>query len=149
VLQSLNRTLSGLLPMMAERQVTSEVVVAGRRPGAGDRFLAMGEPLLVFSMLANLLKNAAEASPAGGQISISLSEDGGRRTVEISIHNEGTIPDSIRGRFFEKFATAGKTHGTGIGAYSARLIARTLGGDIRCESTEPAGTTITIQLPKA
>ena len=38
---------------------------------------------------------------------------------------------------------------TGIGAYSAGLMARTLGGDIRFESAEEKGTTITVQLPLA
>ena len=62
---------------------------------------------------------------------------------------EGAIPESIRGRFFQKFATAGKPGGTGLGAYSAQLIARTLGGTVDFRSSEEAGTTITVSLPLA
>jgi signal transduction histidine kinase len=54
---------------------------------------------------------------------------------------------STRGRFFEKFATAEKTGGTGLGAYSAKLIAKTLGGTIGFETSEEAGTTIRVTLP--
>jgi signal transduction histidine kinase len=45
----------------------------------------------------------------------------------------------------QKFVTSGKEKG--LGAYSARLIARTLGGTIDFTSTEDSGTTITVCLP--
>ena len=48
----------------------------------------------------------------------------------------------------EKFATSGKERGTGLGAYSARLIATTLGGGIDYVSAEETGTTITVRLPE-
>lgn len=96
-------------------------------------------------MLGNLARNAVEASPPGSTASISL-RDGG--AAIIAIHNEGAIPANIRERFFEKFATAGKKGGTGLGAYSARLIATTLGGTIAHTSSERDGTTITVTLPR-
>jgi signal transduction histidine kinase len=103
------------------------------------------EPLL-YTLLSNLMRNAVEASPAGGRVSLSFSA--GASGV-IGIHNAGAIPASILGRFFQKFATAGKQGGTGLGAYSAKLIARTLGGTIAFQSSEEAGTTITVSLPLA
>jgi two-component system sensor histidine kinase/response regulator len=67
----------------------------------------------------------------------------------ITIHNHGAIPESIRSRFFSKFTTAGKDRGTGLGAYSAKLMAETLRGTIRAETSDEKGTTITLSLPKA
>jgi signal transduction histidine kinase len=130
----------------AEKNLTCRVTVRGEAPQQGDTFTVKGEDLLVYSLLANLYKNAVEASPPGGMISVSI--DGGEYAT-IAIHNAGAIPRSIRGRFFEKFATAGKDRGTGLGAYSARLIAHTLGGAISFDSTEESGTTISVRLPPA
>jgi CheY-like chemotaxis protein len=130
----------------AEKNLAHRVTVRGEAPQPGDTFSVKGEDLLVYSLLANLYKNAVEASPPGGVISISI--DGGEY-AEIAIHNAGAIPRSIRGRFFEKFATAGKDRGTGLGAYSARLIANTLGGAISFDTSEESGTTIRVRLPPA
>ena len=166
VLQLVGQSLSALRPLITEKGLTVDIKVRGASPSPGDALPVRGEPLLVFSMLANLLKNAVEASPSGGKISVSLRagspaegtpQEGapakgapaeGTR-AEISIHNGGTIPAAIRERFLQKFATAGKKHGTGIGAYSARLMARTLGGDIFFDSSEEKGTTITVRLLSA
>ncbi|MEO7392606.1 MAG: PAS domain-containing protein [Ramlibacter sp.] len=106
------------------------------------------EELLCYSLLANLLKNAVEASPEGGVVSISAGSGPGE-TVLLRIHNMGVVPESIRGHFFEKYATLGKASGTGLGTYSARLMARMQDGDIAMETSDTAGTTITIRLRAA
>ena len=69
------------------------------------------------------MKNAVEASPSGETIAINV-DDG--ELARVSIHNAGAIPEAIKGRFFEKFVTAGKKNGTGLGAYSARLMVNAL-----------------------
>jgi signal transduction histidine kinase len=43
--------------------------------------------------------------------------------------------------------TAGKKNGTGIGTYSARLIAQTLGGGVEMRTGEEFGTVVTVRLP--
>jgi DNA-binding response OmpR family regulator len=123
-----------------------ELSFCGKAPTEGDSFHVKGEDLLVYSLLSNLIKNAIEASPKSGRISISLEE---RESAVVTIHNMGAIPQRIRARFFEKFATADKERGTGLGAYSAKLITRTLGGSIGVETSDESGTTITVELPRA
>jgi CheY-like chemotaxis protein len=59
------------------------------------------------------------------------------------------IPPEIRERFFQKYSTVGKKGGTGLGAYSARLMAVTQDGSIRVESSEQSGTTVIVDLPRA
>lgn len=137
--------ITALGSLLRDKGLTCEVTLSGRAARPGDSFMAKGEDLLVYSLLANLLKNAAEASPREGQITISLEEG---ESARVAIHNRGAIPESIRARFFQKFATAGKQGGTGLGAYSAKLIARTLGGSIGVETSDESGTTVTVQLPK-
>jgi signal transduction histidine kinase len=123
-----------------------DFAVEGQPAEAAGAFVVSAEEPLLYTLLSNLMRNAVEASPAGGRVSLSFSA--GASGV-IGIHNAGAIPASILGRFFQKFATAGKQGGTGLGAYSAKLIARTLGGTIAFQSSEEAGTTITVSLPLA
>jgi two-component system, sensor histidine kinase and response regulator len=129
-----------------EKNVAIELSVRGKPAEASDAVTATAEELLVYSMLANLVRNAVEACPAGEKVSLDFSSSAG---CLITIHNAGAIPQKIRGRFFQKFATAEKPGGTGLGGYSAKLIARTLGGTISFETSEDAGTTITVTLPSA
>jgi signal transduction histidine kinase len=113
---------------------------------SSDSFMVNAEEPLLYTLLANLMRNAVEASPAEGKVSVSFAR--GARGV-IAIHNPGSIPERIRERFFQKFVTAGKPGGTGLGVYSAQLIAKTLGGEISFQTSEDAGTTMRVSLPLA
>jgi PAS domain S-box-containing protein len=116
------------------------VTLDGAVPGAQDRFMVDGEEHLCVTMLENLVKNALEASPEGARVELALDADS--RTL--SIRNQGEVPPGMRARFFEKYATEGKKWGTGLGTYSARLIAETLGWTIRLDHSVPGETTIVI-----
>ncbi|MEF2229697.1 MAG: sensor histidine kinase [Pseudodesulfovibrio sp.] len=94
----------------------------------------------------NLVKNAIEASPREGYVTINCQTEPG--AVRIIIHNAGAVPEAIRGRFFEKYATMGKSCGTGLGTYSAQLIAKAHGGHIELATSEADGTTVSISLPR-
>lgn len=110
-----------------------------------ESFIVKGEVLLLYSMMANLIKNAIEAIPKNETINILLTRHGS--SVDIAVKNKGSIPKNIQKTFFEKYVTSGKATGTGIGTYSAKLIAQTLGGTISMTSSEEEGTTILIRLP--
>lgn len=110
-----------------------------------EAFMVPGESTLCYSLLANLTKNAMEASPMQGNITINLRRDAAGSTI--SIRNQGEIPEKIRDHFFEKYATAGKFSGTGLGTYSARLMIQTMGGDISFETSSEKGTEITVRFP--
>jgi PleD family two-component response regulator len=112
---------------------------------APESCMIKAEDLLCFTLFSNLVKNAVEASPKEGVVKVIISED---RLVSVSIHNMGAIPEDIRERFFEKYATSGKEGGTGLGTYSAKLMANVQGGDIKVESSEEKGTTITVTFKK-
>lgn len=88
-------------------------------------YCCLGEERLLYSMVANLIKNAIEASPEGRPVTIRLEQG-----ITLRIHNHGSIPEEMRPRLFEKFASHGKPHGTGLGSYSAKLVAKLHGGQI-------------------
>lgn len=118
----------------------------GRDIDGSDAFMVPAEATLCYSLLANLAKNAMEASPEQGGVAVDLRHEAGGFSV--AIHNQGAVPEEIREHFFEKYATAGKASGTGLGTYSARLMIQTMGGDISFNSSAEQGTTVTVRFPR-
>jgi len=127
------------------RNLVLILLVEGRPATEESAFSVWGEELLCYSMLANLLANAVEASPDYSPVVVDLRRDDGMAILEI--RNQGAVPEAVRDRFFEKYATAGKTKGTGLGTYSAWLIARAHRGLISMRTDETAGTAVTVTLP--
>ena len=113
-------------------------------PEAAD-VCCRGEEVLIETMLTNLVKNALEATPPGAAVTVTLSRD--EAGAHVAVHNPGVIPEAIRDRFFEKYATLGKAQGTGLGAYGAERIARAHGGFVGFATSEADGTTVTATLP--
>ena len=112
---------------------------------APEKCFAQGEELLVFSMLGNLIINAVEASDNGGKVTIIINCD---KEVVITIQNQNVVPERIQKRFFDKYVTWGKDKGTGLGTYSAKLMAEIQKGEISFDSSQKNGTTLTVKLPK-
>jgi len=107
---------------------------------------ALGDAMLCYSLFQNLIKNACEASPAQGRVQVALK---GGNPLQVLIHNQGAVPAEIQERFFHKFVTHGKPGGTGLGTYSAKLLATAQGGDVALDVSDPQGTSITVTLPRA
>ncbi len=114
---------------------------------ACDRLEVPGEPLLVRMLFRSLLKNAVEAPPAG-PVCVAISNG---PTPRVTIHNRGVVPESVQNRFFEKYATAGKSRGTGLGTYAAKLVADAHKWDIGFSSSKDEGTAVwvAVRLPPA
>lgn len=106
----------------------------------------LAEELLLHSLIVNLMKNAIEASPSGGDISVRATREPG--VVRLRIENTGEVPGAIRDRFFEKYVTSGKQGGTGLGTYSARLMAETLDGTLTLDCETPGRTAVVLTLPR-
>ncbi|HSH89405.1 MAG TPA: PAS domain S-box protein [Ramlibacter sp.] len=136
-----NKVLADVRMHAASKQVLLQVEL-GQVP------YAWAEELLCYSLLANLLKNAVEASPEGGVVTLR-AEAGEDDTVVLHLHNAGVVPEAIRGNFFQKYATVGKASGTGLGTYSARLMARVQDGDIAMRTSDDEGTTLSVTLRAA
>jgi CheY-like chemotaxis protein len=107
---------------------------------------AWGDAMLCYSLFQNLIKNACEAAPEGSAVTVSVVAG---NPVQVRIHNAGVVPEEIRARFFDKFATHGKPGGTGLGTYSAKLLATAQRGDVALDVSEPGATTVTVMLPAA
>jgi CheY-like chemotaxis protein/nitrogen-specific signal transduction histidine kinase len=107
--------------------------------------VCMGDDLLCYSLFSNLLRNAADAASPNSSIVLHVSQ---LADLVISVHNSGAVPIALRDTFFDKYATAAKSGGNGLGTYSARLLAITQGGNITMETSDVSdSTTITVHLP--
>lgn len=120
------------------------------------RTLAMGDIVdvsiesdrqILYRILGNLVKNALEATPRGGTVTISCSGDGDR--VTFSVTNPGVMPAEVQLQIFQRsFSTKADT-GRGIGTYSVKLFGeRYLKGKVAFTSREPDGTTFTLSVPR-
>lgn len=139
--QVINRIISENEPIIQSGGHTINVSYASGRESVAEEFVVQAEKLLSYSMLSNLIKNALEAAPSESVISIILGEG---KTPFVSIHNVGAVPEAIREHLFDKHTTMGKASGTGLGAYSAKLIAETQGGTIHLDTSDDTGTRVTV-----
>jgi signal transduction histidine kinase len=118
-----------------------------------DRVLA--RPGQMKAVLTNLILNAIEAQPEGGQIEIAsrlVRETGaGRPIIELRVRDEGPgVPASIQGRIFDPFFST-KSTGSGIGLAVASLSVRENGGELLLEPAAVAdsGAEFLVRLPLA
>ncbi len=123
------------------KSVCLQVSINGEKIQSSSRFFINSEETLCYSMLANFLKNAVEACSDNDVIRVGFYD---RPMMRLTINNPGVIPSDIRDRFMQKFVTHGKLSGTGLGGYSACLMARTMGGAVSFTSDDITGTTIKI-----
>ena len=95
-------------------------------------------------MFFNLITNALEAMPGGGEVRIGATSN--RDHVLVAIEDTGPgIPHEIRDKVFEPFVTAGKENGLGLGLPLSRQAVLDQGGDMWIEPA--AGTRFIIRFP--
>jgi signal transduction histidine kinase len=117
-----------------------------RVEGAAAGVACLGEPLLCYSLFNNALKNAAEASPDGGEVVVRLAPVDA--SVQVLVENRGEVPAAMRAHFFGKYAPSDKVGGHGLGTYSIRLMAEVQGGRVAME-TGDGMTRLAVTLPRA
>lgn len=113
-----------------------------------DMDLFYGDKTLIESLFYNLIINAFEAYESSGKkfpVTVSCSKMD--KDITVKITNSGEVPAEIRDRFFEKYVTAKKIKGTGIGTYMAFLAVKAHGGEIKVDCTTSGQTTIFVCLP--
>ena len=110
-----------------------------------DPIVVSGDAGKLRQVIANVLVNAAEATPATGTITIDTRSDRGQATLTIADDGPGIAPE-IRDQIFEPFVTT-KPHGTGLGLAIAHAIVDAHGGRISIASSPESGTLVSLQLP--
>jgi PAS domain S-box-containing protein len=113
-----------------------------------DQCYAIGKPSEIYEVIVNLIKNALEAMPQGGTLTISVESLAERIYFRISDTGHG-IPDPELQRIFEPFFTTKGLRSSGLGLSSSYGIIKRHQGEILVESQVGRGTTFTVILPHA
>jgi PAS domain S-box-containing protein len=102
-------------------------------------------------VLTNLVINALDALPGGGELKVKASAAKNGRVVCVTVADNGTgIPDHIRDKIFEPFFSTKQMKGTGLGLWVTQSIVRKYGGTIRLRTStngRRTGTVFRICLP--
>lgn len=100
----------------------------------------------MLSLLTNLLFNALDATPPGGEVGVGVSVgQAGMMKVEVTDTGPGIDP-AIAARLFTPFATT-KSTGTGLGLTVARRVARDHNGTLTAANRTEGGAVFTLELP--
>jgi signal transduction histidine kinase len=96
----------------------------------------------------NLIGNALEAMPDGGQVRISAEVEDGSVLIHVEDDGPGIAPE-IRSQLFQPFVSAGKRNGLGLGLALSRQTVLEHGGDMWVESQPGRGARFSFRLPGA
>ncbi len=113
--------------------------------GNGDRMM---------QLLLNLVSNAIKFTPPGGEVKLTLSEEGEYAVVRVSDTGIGIAEEDIPlvfDRFYQAEASRANTEhdmGTGLGLSICKWIAEAHGGTIKVDSQVNHGTTFTVSIPR-
>ena len=120
---------------------------------AADGLAVLADREKLEQVLINLLGNAVKFTPSGGRI--TLYAEPGPELVRINVRDTGIGIEPMQlASIFEPFvqiepALTRTTEGAGLGLAISRELARGMGGDLRAMSSPGAGSTFTIELPRA
>lgn len=108
------------------------------------------DPDLLRQVLLNLVRNAVEAvrELPGGEVRLSIAEDGaGGARIAVADNGPG-IPEADRDKVFEPFFTT-KAFGTGLGLAICQNLVKSLQGRLELLAVEPQGLEAAIVIPSA
>jgi len=105
----------------------------------------MADSAMLYQAFLNILINAMQAMPQGGNIHVSVGVD--EKFVNIVFEDEGEgIKESVLGKIWEPFFTT-KDTGSGLGLGIVKNIVESHGGNIHIEQRTPKGTRVSVNLP--
>jgi two-component system NtrC family sensor kinase len=141
----MNELIGGILLVMDKQMKESNIKVETAFDDEIPEIMASTNQMR--QVLLNIFKNAKEAMPKGGILTVWTNRE--NHHVLIHIQDTGVgIPEGIRNKIFEAFfTTKQKVKGVGLGLSVCYGIVKDHGGEIRVESEEGKGTTFTIRLP--
>ncbi|WP_282338817.1 sensor histidine kinase [Pseudomonas sp. PS02288] len=137
------KTLAELTPLLLDKGLELSLEVAAGRYETRSDAQAIG------IALQNLVTNAANFSPAGGEVTVQLAEAGGDRFV-LSVRDRGPGIDEAKiERLFERFYSRDNPNGAGLGLSIVEMIAKRLGGSIALENHPQGGLLASLSIPRS
>lgn len=104
-------------------------------------------PVHCARLVGNLMRNAKDATPKGGTITLRVFRDGEKHTAVSVADNGAGIPKQVQAHMFEAFNSTKGDHGTGFGLKNCKAIMSAHGGLLDFTTTEGKGTVFTARFP--
>lgn len=109
-----------------------------------DDCRARGDAALLRPALLNLVRNAVQAMPTGGRLTITVARDATQVAITIADTGPG-ISDDVREAIFTPFFTT-RAKGTGLGLTVVRELVMALGGTVEVDNATDGGAAFTVRL---
>jgi signal transduction histidine kinase len=106
--------------------------------------VARGDAALLRPALLNLVRNAVQAMPTGGTLTVAVGRDANEVAITIGDTGPG-IPADAQDAIFTPFFTT-RAKGTGLGLTVVRELVTALGGDVRVATATSGGAAFTVRL---
>ena len=106
------------------------------------------DPGRIEQVLMNLAVNARDAMPRGGELKITLTNDGGHVCMDVTDNGCGMDADTAEQIFEPFFTTKGATKGTGLGLATVHEIVTQSDGQITVDSARGQGTVFHLRFPR-
>jgi signal transduction histidine kinase/DNA-binding response OmpR family regulator len=141
----LHAVIEDVLELTSKRQQRGKVLVRRRYASSLPTLHVIQDQIK--QVILNLVINAIEAMPNGGELRISTALSGDGEWISIAFQDQGVgISKKAKEHLFEPFYTT-KTKGTGLGLSVSYGIIEQHGGTIEVDSVEGTGTCFTVRLP--
>ena len=138
--QAINDVLDLTSKLLSQRQVQVHRELDPRLPKV------VGSARMLEEMLMNLVINAKDAMPDGGDLTVTSRQEGEHVRVDVADTGMGMSPE-VKRRIFEAFFTTKGKHGSGLGLNICRQIIMDHGCQLQMESQEGKGSVFTVLLP--
>lgn len=138
----LNRLVQSVLSLQSFASPGQVALLRELAPGLPP---CAGDEDLLANALENLVRNAFEAMPGGGTLTVRTLRDGAGVAVEVEDTGEG-MDARTRERAFDDFFTT-KASGSGLGLAFVRRVVEAHGGEVLLTSREGHGTVVRLRLP--
>ncbi|HEV8292586.1 MAG TPA: ATP-binding protein, partial [Tepidisphaeraceae bacterium] len=140
----LNRMCEDLVDFFLPQAQLARVQLRLKR--APTDVAVMADERLLKQAVLNLILNAVQAMPSGGELILTVSDGNDEAVVEVIDTGSGIDPEAIS-RIFDAYYSTKKS-GTGLGLAMTRRIAEEHGGRVMVSSEVGKGSSFALHLPK-
>jgi two-component system sensor histidine kinase FlrB len=137
--------LNAILP--SAQSITGQSAQRLNIEGFDDEISLTGNLTALQGAILNLIHNASQVTPKGGDIHVRGQQVNGQLALSICDAGPG-VPDSLKSKIFEPFFTT-KTHGTGLGLAVVKSVVNAHSGKLTVTNLPNKGACFTLLLPCA
>jgi signal transduction histidine kinase len=139
----LNELLEDLVDFFLPQAQAQRSKIRLRR--AEEKLVAPVDPRLIKQTILNLMINALQAMPEGGELILTAAKQDGEALIDVIDTGKGIPADAVD-KIFQAYYTS-KKGGTGLGLAMAQRIAKEHGGQLTVKSEPGKGSDFTLRLP--